>query len=86
MAWPLIWGALCPSKSGLMNKHIVKHIVIMGIGRLVCRLIDRSSYAVGSTPFTQSGPFPLHNLLSSRARDQKIPTLLIEDRRTLKPL
>jgi hypothetical protein len=19
------WGALCPSKSGLMNKHIVKH-------------------------------------------------------------
>jgi len=24
----LIWGALCPSKSGLMNKHtgIVKHI------------------------------------------------------------
>jgi hypothetical protein len=20
----LIWGALCPSKSGLMNKHIVK--------------------------------------------------------------
>ena len=20
-------GALCPSKSGLMNKHIVKHIV-----------------------------------------------------------
>ena len=23
-----IFGALCPSKSGLMNKHIVKHIVI----------------------------------------------------------
>ena len=22
----LFWGALCPSKSGLMNKHIVKHI------------------------------------------------------------
>ena len=22
-----IFGALCPSKSGLMNKHIVKHIV-----------------------------------------------------------
>jgi len=21
-------GALCPSKSGLMNKHIVKHIVV----------------------------------------------------------
>ena len=21
-----IFGALCPSKSGLMNKHIVKHI------------------------------------------------------------
>ena len=23
----LFLGALCPSKSGLMNKHIVKHIV-----------------------------------------------------------
>ena len=23
-------GALCPSKSGLMNKHIVKHIVPKG--------------------------------------------------------
>ena len=23
----VIFGALCPSKSGLMNKHIVKHIV-----------------------------------------------------------
>jgi len=23
-----IFGALCPSKSGLMNKHIVKHIVV----------------------------------------------------------
>ena len=23
----LIWGALCPSKPGLLNKHIVKHIV-----------------------------------------------------------
>jgi len=22
-----LFGALCPSKSGLMNKHIVKHIV-----------------------------------------------------------
>ena len=26
----LIFGALCPSKSGLMNKHIVKHIVQTG--------------------------------------------------------
>jgi len=25
-----IFGALCPSKSGLMNKHIVKHIVLAG--------------------------------------------------------
>ena len=34
--WDLLWvsqgqyfifGALCPSKSGLMNKHIVKHTV-----------------------------------------------------------
>ena len=25
-----IFGALCPSKSGLMNKHIVKHIVSKG--------------------------------------------------------
>ena len=24
-------GALCPSKSGLMNKHIVKHIVFHGM-------------------------------------------------------
>ena len=23
----LSWGALCPSKSGLINKHIVKHEV-----------------------------------------------------------
>ena len=23
-----IFGALCPSKSGLMNKHIVKHIIV----------------------------------------------------------
>ena len=29
-----IFGALCPSKSGLMNKHIVKHIVrIETLGR-----------------------------------------------------
>ena len=28
-----IFGALCPSKSGLMNKHIVKHIVIGASGR-----------------------------------------------------
>ena len=29
MASEVFWvfGALCPSKSGLMNKHIVKHIV-----------------------------------------------------------
>jgi hypothetical protein len=26
----LIFGALCPSKTGLMNKHIVKHIVQTG--------------------------------------------------------
>jgi hypothetical protein len=24
----LSWDALCPPKSGLMNKHIVKHIVL----------------------------------------------------------
>ena len=32
--WPksgFIFGALCPSKSGLMNKHIVKHIGLMGL-------------------------------------------------------
>jgi hypothetical protein len=28
----LLWGALYPSKSGLMNKHIVKHIVICDAG------------------------------------------------------
>ena len=27
----LFLGALCPSKSGLMNKHIVKHIVKSGL-------------------------------------------------------
>ena len=31
-----IFGALCPSKSGLMNKHIVKHIMMMaGLGILL---------------------------------------------------
>ena len=30
-----IFDALCPSKSGLMNKHIVKHIVNMGGNILV---------------------------------------------------
>jgi hypothetical protein len=25
----VIWGALCPSKSGLMNKHTVKHTVTL---------------------------------------------------------
>jgi len=32
-----IFGALCPSKSGLMNKHIVKHIV-----KVKCSEVSRS--------------------------------------------
>ena len=33
-----IFGALCPSKSGPMNKHIVKHITSMWISRPVVGL------------------------------------------------
>ena len=29
----IVFGALCPSKSGLMNKHIVKHIVFAEAGQ-----------------------------------------------------
>ena len=31
-------GALCPSKSGLMNKHIVKHIVVIGCMNIFKRM------------------------------------------------
>ena len=37
-----IFGALCPSKSGLVNKHVVKHIVKH---RLSAFLLDSSSVA-----------------------------------------
>ena len=38
-----MFGALCPSKSGLMNKHIVKHI-----GRY--RWADRTTHEVYKAP------------------------------------
>ena len=34
-----IFGALCPSKSGLMNKHIVKHIVKHITGKECRRMV-----------------------------------------------
>ena len=34
-----IFGALCPSKSGLMNKHIVKHVVKHIVNDLVVAAI-----------------------------------------------
>ena len=39
-----IFGALYPSKSGLMNKHIVNHIVRGKFGRLFVRFVSNAVF------------------------------------------
>src|SRR6056300_1437953 len=56
------------------------------VGCLVGWLGNRSSYVVGSTPLARNGPFPvLHTFVQSNSESKDPCTLLIEDRRTLKP-
>jgi len=44
-----VLGALCPSKSGLMNKHIVKHIVNEGLVHHPEKDTDRQLHDVPSS-------------------------------------
>jgi hypothetical protein len=63
----LFLGALCPSKSGLMNKHIVKHIVhfeflMLGLIKVKCSEVFRRLPAgsVGALYPSKSGLMNKH--------------------------
>jgi len=55
----LIFGALCPSKSGPMNKHIVKHIV--QTGKTFMELNLETTRFKHSCTYTLRLPNPMRN-------------------------